>query len=64
MVADICRGARRNILGNHKVFVNLMITIHLATWPNLTAWQSTARARGTLTPSVIPNSNYVIMVVD
>jgi hypothetical protein len=31
-----------------------------------TAWQPTARAKGdtrlTLTPSVIPNSNYVIMV--
>jgi hypothetical protein len=34
---------------------------------NLTAWQPTARARGTrdtLTPPVIPNSNYVIMVSD
>jgi hypothetical protein len=35
---------------------------------NLTAWRPTARARGdtrlTLTLSVIPNSNYVIMVSD
>ena len=40
----------------------------LTTWLNLTVWQPTARARGdtrlALMPSVIPNSNYVIMVGD
>jgi hypothetical protein len=40
----------------------------LNTWINLTDWQPTARARGTLDPiltsSVILNSNYVIMVSD
>jgi hypothetical protein len=39
------------------------------TWPNLTVWQTTAKAGGggirlTVTPSVIPNSNYVIVVSD
>jgi hypothetical protein len=34
--------------GDQKVSVQLMITIHLATWLNLTAWQPTARARETL----------------
>jgi hypothetical protein len=40
----------------------------LATWLKLIAWQSTARARVdtriTLTPYVIHNSNYVIMISD
>jgi hypothetical protein len=36
------------IQGDQIVFVHLMITIHLATWLSLTAWQLTARARRTL----------------
>jgi hypothetical protein len=40
----------------------------LTIWPKLTAWQPTDSAQGctrlTLTPSIIPNSNYVIMVSD
>jgi hypothetical protein len=38
----------------------------LTTWLNLTAWQPTARVRGTLHPHqrhVTPHSNYVIMVI-
>jgi hypothetical protein len=31
---------------DQKVSVPLMITIHIATWLNLTVWQPTARARG------------------
>jgi hypothetical protein len=48
-----------------KVTSNVQSVPRLTTWLNLTAWQPTARASGTLdilTPSVIPNSNYVIMV--
>jgi hypothetical protein len=63
------------IQGDQKASVHLMITIQKVTSNvqsvpplNLTPWQPTARARGdtrlTLTPSVIPNSNYVIMVSD
>jgi hypothetical protein len=37
-----------HIQSDQKVSVHLMITIHLATWLNLTPWQPTARARGTL----------------
>ena len=68
----------RNVLSSTDN--TIMTTTHLSyltTWLNvtlsstttdLTALQLTARARGdtrhTLTPSVIPNSNYVIMVGD
>jgi hypothetical protein len=37
-----------NIQGDEKVSIHLMITIQNATWLNLTAWQRTVRARGTL----------------
>jgi hypothetical protein len=69
-----------DVQGESKVFVHLVITVQKFTSNvqsvprqspnvqlNLTAWHPTARARGTrdkLTPSVIPNSNYVIMVSD
>jgi hypothetical protein len=46
----------------HKVSVHLLTTICLITWFRPTAWQRNIRL--TLTPSVIPNSNYVIMVSD
>jgi hypothetical protein len=36
------------VQGDQKVSVHLMITILLATWLNLTAWQPTAWASGTL----------------
>jgi hypothetical protein len=39
---------KENIQGNQKVSVHLMITTQLATCLNLTAWQLTASARGTL----------------
>jgi hypothetical protein len=51
-----------------KVSLDLMITIQGITWLNLIAWESTGMGQGdtrlTLTPSVISNSNYVIMVSD
>jgi hypothetical protein len=64
---------RQQIRSDQKVSVHLMITIQkvtimlkLSPASLQTAWQPTARAKGdtrlTLTPSVIPNSNYVIMV--
>jgi hypothetical protein len=67
------------IQGDQKFSVPLIITIQkhhyhntrlscLTTSLNLTAWQPATRARGgtglTLTPSVIPNSNHVIMVTN
>jgi hypothetical protein len=36
------------IQGVQKVSMHLMITKHNTNWLNLTAWQLTARARGTL----------------
>jgi hypothetical protein len=61
-----------DIQGDQKVSVHLMITMQKVTSNfesvKLTAWQSIVRARGdtrlTLTPSVIHNFNYVIMVSD
>jgi hypothetical protein len=62
---------------DQKVSVHLMFTIQKVTsnvpsvpCQPLTAWQPTASLqtfnnnRLTLTPSIIPNSNYVIMVSD
>jgi hypothetical protein len=34
--------------GDQKVFLQLTITIYLATWLFLAVWQPNARARGTL----------------
>jgi hypothetical protein len=59
--------SRLLIQGDQKVYVHLMITIQKVTSNVKSAWQPTARARGTLDslmPSVIPNSNCVIMVSD
>jgi hypothetical protein len=53
------------IQGDQKVSVHLMITIHLAQPDCLAADRQGQRdTRLTLTPSVIPNSNYIIMVSD
>jgi hypothetical protein len=48
--------------GDQNVSVHPSFLPHY--WALLTAWQPTARTRVTLTPAVIPNSNYVIMVSD
>jgi hypothetical protein len=48
-----------HIQGDQKVSVHLMITIQ-----KVTTLQTFIDTRLTLTPSVIPNSNYVIMVSD
>jgi hypothetical protein len=63
-----------DVQGDQKVSVhvrssadNTIITTRLScltTWLNLTAWQGQGDTILTLTPSVIPDSNYVIMVSD
>jgi hypothetical protein len=55
------------IQGDHKVSVHLIITIQKVTSNVQSApasLQTLIGTRLTLTPSVIPNSNYVIMVSD
>jgi hypothetical protein len=78
LVALKVLGNLHNIQGDQNVSLHLMITIqkvtsnvqlvpHGCTWLSLAVWQRTARSRRTqltLTPSVIPDSNYVIMVSD
>jgi len=62
----------KDVHDDQKVYVHLMITIQKVT-SNVQSvprqspciyWQGQGNTKLTLTPSVIPNSNYVIMVGD
>jgi hypothetical protein len=46
--ADVVEVFCRVVQCDQKVSVHLLITIQKVTWLNLTAWQPTVRARGTL----------------
>jgi hypothetical protein len=54
----------REIQGDQKVSVHLMITIQVMFKMSPASLQGQGGTRLTVMPSVIPNSNYVIMVSD